>query len=177
MKKTLLAMGLSIAMLAAPAIAHVGHDHGDAPQPAGRASPRIEAHSEDFELVGALNGTKLRMWLDRFATNEPVVKAKLAVESESYKADAAEIEPGVYEVDLGALAKPGKVQLVFAVSAQPADDLLEGELVIEAEPTLLAPRRSMAPWAILGIAAAASFVVVALAAFLMRIGRRKGAKR
>lgn len=174
MRRGLAALACAALLAMAPAAAHVGHDHGETSQRAATAAPRIEAHSEDYELLGALNGTRLRIWLDRFASNEPVAGARLAVESGSFKADARELEPGVYEVDLGTLAQPGRLPLIFAVFAKPADDLLEGELEIPAvAPAAPAARARTAPWTVLGVAAIASLLVVTLAAWLMR----KGAKR
>ena len=60
--------------------AHEGHDHGP-PQAAtgGAAAPRIAVHSESYELVGILKGDQLVIYLDRFASNEPVTAATVAV--------------------------------------------------------------------------------------------------
>ena len=59
-----------------------GHDHGDAPAAAvGTASPRVSAHSDLFELVGTVDSGELKIHLDRYATNEPVLDAKIEVEA------------------------------------------------------------------------------------------------
>ena len=43
------------------------------------SNPRVAAQSDAYELVGVLRGGRLRVYLDRFATNEPVTDAKIAV--------------------------------------------------------------------------------------------------
>ena len=68
------ALALAVSLMALPqaGMAHPGHD--DAPEPvATTGSPRTEAHSDDFELVAIAAGPHtLTIWLDRFATNEPL---------------------------------------------------------------------------------------------------------
>ena len=61
-----------------PAFAEEGHDHGnEAAVEQGAASPRFEAHSDLFELVGIAENGQLTVYLDRYAPNEPVVDAKV----------------------------------------------------------------------------------------------------
>ena len=45
----------------------------------GPLAPRVSARSEIFELVGILRGERLVIYLDRFASNEPVTTADIAV--------------------------------------------------------------------------------------------------
>ena len=59
--------------------AHEDHDHGPAEAIAGQLAPRVAARSELFELVGILRGERLVIYLDRFASNEPVTSADIAV--------------------------------------------------------------------------------------------------
>ena len=75
-----LALSAAVA-LAAPAAAHEGHDHG-APvaAPAAAAAPRFVAATELFELVGALEGRRLRLWLDRTDSNAPVLGATIELD-------------------------------------------------------------------------------------------------
>ena len=55
-----------------------GHDHGEAPTAAtGTAAPRLTSHSDLFELVGMVEGNEMKIYLDRFTTNEPVTDAKI----------------------------------------------------------------------------------------------------
>ena len=64
----------------APASAHEGHDHGEQPPVSAGALPRGEADSDVFEIVAIVRGENLEIYLDRFATNEPVTGATLEVE-------------------------------------------------------------------------------------------------
>lgn len=109
------------------------HSHGDASAPSVVATPqplRVEAVSELFELVGAMEGDKLVIHLDRFSTNEPVTGATLSVEGGPLKASTAVEREGVYTVAAAGLVAPGTHSLVFTVQAGQASDLLTGELVV-----------------------------------------------
>jgi hypothetical protein len=101
---------------------------------AGAALPRVEAQSELFELVAQLKRGELSILVDRYETNEPVLNAKLDVESGTLKATAAfRAEAGDYVVTdttlLKALAAPGEHALVFTLVAGADADLLDGTLV------------------------------------------------
>jgi hypothetical protein len=116
-----------------PAFAHEGHDHGDAPKPVplAAAAPRFEAASEEFELVGILQGRALTLYLDHYASNAPVEKAKLEVEAGTRKMQAKESGPGVYRLEL-IDARPGRHGLVFTIQAGDSVDLLTISLDIPA---------------------------------------------
>ena len=59
------------------AFGHGGEDHGAPPPPVSPGvAPRALAATEEFEVVAALEGKQLVVYVDRFASNEPVVKAK-----------------------------------------------------------------------------------------------------
>jgi hypothetical protein len=123
-----------VGWLLAPSLsAHEGHDHGEAPKPppVADAAPRFEAASEEFELVGILQGRALTLYLDDFASNAPVQKAVLELEAGTQKAQAREIEPGTYRLEL-ADAKPGRHSLVFSLQVGEASDLLTANLDIPA---------------------------------------------
>lgn len=79
------------------------------------------------------------MLIDRYASNEPVLNARLEVESGPLKAVAAfRAEPGDDVVTdaalLKALAAPGEHGLVFTLVAGQDSDLLDGTLVRPARP-------------------------------------------
>jgi hypothetical protein len=155
-----------------PAFADDGHNHGAEPAAAeGRASPRVEAHSDLFELVGVVEKGQMTVYLDRYATNEPVTNAKIEFESGENKGVAAAQPDGTYVIKFDALSKPGELPFSFTVAAGSDTDLLAGELHIE-DPHAHeeAPGRPWARWA--GFAAAA---FAALAAALY--ARRKFASR
>ncbi len=139
----LIAAALSALMLVAASSAKAGPgahgpngEHLDAPitMPAASVLPRVEAKSEAFELVAVLRTGELVIMVDRFESNEPVLGAKLEVESGALKAVAAfRAEQGDYAVTdaamLKALAAPGEHGLVFTLVAGQNSDLLDGTLL------------------------------------------------
>ncbi len=123
-------------VLAAPGAHGPNGEHLDGPTTVRAASalPRVEAKSEAFELVAELRASELAILIDRYESNEPVLGAKLEVESGSLKAVAAfRAEQGDYVVTdaamLKALAAPGEHGLVFTLVAGKDSDLLDGTLV------------------------------------------------
>ena len=122
---------LMLLILPATGIADEGHDQrGPAPAASATLAPRIEAQSEAFELVAILEGGKLTLYLDRFASNEPVPNARIEIESGAFKAVAQAGDAGTYTAPADALAKPGQYPLVFTVQADDAADLLNGTLTV-----------------------------------------------
>jgi cobalt-zinc-cadmium efflux system membrane fusion protein len=136
----LVGLGL-LTTLAAGALAHEGHDHG-APPPAAvtTSNPRVTAQSDAYELVGVLRGERLGLYLDRFATNEPVTDAKIAVTvggDEEVQAERG--SDGTYSLTSAKFAGEGPLELIFAVTAPAGDDLLIGTLQLPAKPAVAAP--------------------------------------
>lgn len=134
-----LLLTLNTVALAAPGAHGPNGEHLDAPTTtyAASALPRLEAKSEAFELVAELRATELVIVVDRYETNEPVLGAKLEVESGGAKAVAAfRPEQGDYAVTeaalLNALAAPGEHGLVFTLVAGNESDLLDGTLIAQA---------------------------------------------
>ncbi len=127
-----LAAGLvAAALVAAPAHAGEGHDHGDtAPATVGQALPRFSAVSETFELVGVLSGRQLTLYLDRFADNSPVRGAQIELEIGGTKFKAEKQGEDEYEVVLPAAPKEGVLPVTATVMAGNEADLLAGELDI-----------------------------------------------
>lgn len=128
--------GLAIAIVAlyaafAPAFASPGHDHG--PEPAGSASvatPRVAMTSENFQLVGIVEGEVMVLYLDRASDNEPVTTAKIEI---SLNGDAIEatLQPdGVYEVASPLLKKAGQIEVLATIANDDMSDLLVGSLNI-----------------------------------------------
>jgi hypothetical protein len=73
-----------IGLQVAPSRAHEGHDHAEPKLVAAAgATVRGEAASASFELVAVARGDVLAIYLDRFATNEPVEGATINVETPS----------------------------------------------------------------------------------------------
>ncbi|MBC7734898.1 MAG: hypothetical protein H7306_23885 [Bacteriovorax sp.] len=122
--------------LAGPGAHGPNGEHLDGPTTVRAASalPRVEAQTDTFELVAELRPSELVIVIDRFESNEPVLGAKLEVESGTLKAVAAfRAEQGDYAVTdaalLKALAAPGEHGLVFTLVAGKESDLLDATLV------------------------------------------------
>ena len=122
----------TLMLLLTPAVwASPGHDHGDAPAASvGTASPRVTSHSDLFELVGVVDKGEMTIFLDRYATNEPVKDAKIDVEIGNIKGVAAVQPDGSYLFKNDVLAKPGELAVSFTVIAGKDADLLAGDLKI-----------------------------------------------
>lgn len=155
LRKVLLALAAGMLINACPAWAgpgahgpngeHLDPDtsaHGDAASSA--ALPRFDAQSDVFEVVGQMNlphgdGPKaepgeLSLLIDRFDTNEPVLKASVEVASGNVKAVATFHEDhGDYSVTdpalLAKLSQPGSHPLVITIESGDDADLLDGKLV------------------------------------------------
>jgi hypothetical protein len=122
--------------LAAPGAHGPNGEHLDSPSTARAASslPRVEAKSDAFELVAELGANALVIVVDRYESNEPVLGAKIEVETGSQKAVAEfRAEQGDYAVTdtamIKTLGEPGEHGLVFTLVAGKDSDLLDGTLV------------------------------------------------
>ena len=114
--------------------AHGDEDHGaPAPSVTRSVAPRAVASSEEFEAVAVLEGKKLLLHLDRFASNAPVTGAKVEIEGGGLKGTAAETSPGVYALDAASIA-PGKHPLTISIEAGESADLLSATLDIAPAP-------------------------------------------
>lgn len=151
---SVLALALSAA---APNLwAHGDEPHGDEPHPTGAAvaaGPRFESATEAFELVGRLEDGVLTLFINRFATSEPVLRAKVELEAGDRKAVAAyDDAQGSYAVRepafVKALGRPGSHALVVTVTAGDEADLLETTLNI-AEEAAHAPAGGRPGWPVL----------------------------
>lgn len=141
-----------------------GHDHGPAAA-TGEASPRFEAHSDLFELVGVAEKGQLTVYLDRYATNEPIVGARIEYESGTRKGVAAAQPDGTYAIRFESLDRPGQFPFSFTVSAGSDTDLLAGDLVIaDANAGAEAPTRTWRWWLGIGAAGLAALALLAFAA-------------
>lgn len=122
--RALRALAMTAALSAAIASAHEGHDHEQQPPVSAGAPPRGEADSNAFEIVAIARGENLEIYLDRFATNEPVIGATLEVESPGGPVKAAAGADGTYRVAAPWLAKGGRTDLIFTVTAGDTTDIL-----------------------------------------------------
>lgn len=111
-----------------------GHDHGEAaPNVAGPALPRFTAVSEQFELVGVVNGTQVTFYLDHADSNAPVKDAKLSVELGGTQLDVKRHADGEFEAELAQPLKPGVIPVTATVTTPKDTDLLAGELDLHEE--------------------------------------------
>lgn len=110
--------------------AHGDEDHGAAPAPLPTTSHavRLASTSDQFELVGVLEGKVLTLYLDQYGTNAPVTQAQIELESTGWKGVAHEVAPAVYTVSADALAQPGKHPIAITVQAGDAMDLMDATL-------------------------------------------------
>lgn len=97
--------------------------------------PVVTADSESFELVGRLEAEGLVIFVDRAASNQPVLNASLEVEQAGQKTIAS-FRPafGDYLIAdanwLKTLRQPGEYALAFTLQASDEADLLAADLVV-----------------------------------------------
>jgi len=136
--------------LSPPLWPHAGHDHDAGPDIAVPLDPRAEAHSDGIEMVLVLEGSELLIYLDDFATNEPIGDAEVLVETMAEtgpREDPAVADSdGVYRLETPWLAKPGRHDLMVSVQDPRRFDLLTARLEVptpvqspEAHPILERP--------------------------------------
>ena len=142
-------------VVAAPLLAHEGEDHG-APtvSPSSTVAPRTQTSSDDFELVAVLKDDKLVVYLDRYATNEPVENADIELDVGAVKIKPKVLPKGIYEFAAETFIAPGKYSLVFTIVAGETTDLLDAVLEGGADANLLEHSRAWTTWTIWGGAAA-----------------------
>jgi membrane fusion protein, heavy metal efflux system len=150
---------------------HGGHGTPSSALPATLA-PRVDAQSESFELVGMLEGEKLTLYLDRFATNEPITNAAIEIESGAFKATAQSSGEGTYTASAAALTKPGQYPLVFTIRATDETDLLNGTLDVSPPPGAVSHPHNWAEWLVWIIGALAALAGIA---WLLRRRMARGA--
>ncbi|MGQ0835287.1 MAG: hypothetical protein ACT4O5_10275, partial [Gammaproteobacteria bacterium] len=175
MKLTIVA-GVALMVCCAPgAIAHGDEDHAEAP--AGTvdfsSGPRLEAHTETFELVANVIDHRLSVMVDRYETNEPVLGGTLEIESGELEA-TARFDPaqGDYVVEdedfIHAISAPGKHPMVFTLVVGDESDLIEGTLDVAV------PVNSR-DWSLLAWAGGVAALALAGAAFVA-LRRRQSAR-
>jgi RND family efflux transporter MFP subunit len=155
-------------MLAGIAHAHGGNDHSHADEPAPVAAahtPQVELSGGGIELVGLIADRTLKIYLDRYETNDAIAGAEIKVVADGIAAGAAkEVAPGLYHLAAPWADEPGHKPLKFAITVGGAQTNLEGELDVPAT----APETT--PAAVTWIALAASPVTWILAALAAAVG-------
>ncbi len=135
LKKRFCAFGLLVAMAMPVSLrAGPGHDHGTEAAEAtvaAPASPRFEAVSDRFEVVGRLDGENLRLWVDDWATNAPIENASVNVTIGPRKALAKAEANGTYVLPFPEHDTPGTYPVTISLRGEGEPALLGGSLVID----------------------------------------------
>jgi len=159
--------------------AHGGEDHGDTAMAVNATGlPRVEAHTDLFELVGQLDAQGLSLLIDRYDSNAPVLGAKVTVESGGIEA-AATFRAGhgdytVTDERLLALLRQGQEHaLVFTITLGDDSDLLDATL---RRPVMVIPTEHATglPWGqlLVGLAVLAALLAAAYV-YLQRRARAR----
>lgn len=161
-------LALAAALCAVAALAGPGHEHDHGPSPAaGQASPRFEARSDLFELVGIVDGDALVLYLDRFETNEPVTAATLEIEllaagNAPLTAVLTAQADGTYVFKSERWRNPGEYAFQIGVTAGQDVDILAGNLTIAAPADVSAGSAGVrSGWLAAGAAALLALVLAA----------------
>lgn len=170
----------ALAALALLAPAHAGpghdHDHGDATAVSPTALPRFAATSDDFELVGVLQGQHLSLYLDRAPDNSPVDAAQITLEVNGAAVPVQAHGTGEYEATLPQPLPDGEHAIAATVVAGAQSDLLAATLDLhgnEAAHADAAPAwRKALPW---GAGLAVLAAALAMVFVLMQRARRRAA--
>lgn len=121
-------LGSTLLATQLPAVAGEGHDHGDAPAAAsGTALPRFTATSDQFELVGVINGKDVTLYLDGFADNQPVRDARIELTLAGSKLEAQK-HGDDYEVTLPQTPAAGEWPVTARVTVGALTSELKGDL-------------------------------------------------
>jgi len=181
------AFAVALSLSIAPASAHEGHDHGAAALPAaaaGTLSPaaRAEVVGTAFELVAVADGTSLTLYLDAFATNEPLVGADIALETPSGPLKAT-ADGDRYRLEAPFLARPGRFDLIATVALGTELEILPLTLVTTAAAapagadgapaSWLPALPGWAPWSVVLLAGSGAGLLLGIA--VGRRGRRAAA--
>lgn len=113
-------------------LAHEGEDHGDEKAvilAITAPSGQLETRTADIELVAAAANDDLTIWIDRWATGEPIANAAVSVTIDG-KRVIARPAGGTYILSAPALDVAGDHRLSFIVSQGGAIDTMSGTLNI-----------------------------------------------
>lgn len=159
-----LGVALMFGALTLGARAGDGHDHGDAPPSAsGPSLPRFTAVSDQFELVGVLDGRRLTLYLDHAPDNRPVKDATLELEFGGAKLPVQPHGDGEFEATLTDEPKEGVIAVTATVVAGSDSDLLAGELDVHHEEPAAAS--TVSPWKAYAAWGAVTLAALALAGY------------
>jgi cobalt-zinc-cadmium efflux system membrane fusion protein len=144
----------------AQSYAHDGHNHDEPLRTSTPVAPRGEAASSDFELVAILRNAEVVVYLDRFATNEPVTNAAIEALTPAGSETAVANADGTYRLPAKWADGRDHYDLIFTVTLGETSDVFPVTIVVPAPRSDAADTKSMPVWA-----AAVIALVVALLAF------------
>lgn len=144
------------------AFAHGGEDHGDtsAAPVATSSLPKIEAKSDQVELLGIYENGGLTLFLDDFNTNAPITGAAVEVSVDTQSEKAMESAPGVYRITLPVLEKPAVHALVFTIEGEQLGDLLDGKLDTRKPAAEAVHAHSLFSWREWGVGIAVALLII-----------------
>ena len=146
-----------------------GHDHGDAaPMATGAGSPRVSSHSDLFELVGIVDAGAMTIYIDRYATNEPVTGANVEVEAGAAKGVATPQPDGTYRFEHAVFKEAATLAVSFTVVAGAESDLLAGDLTLTDPLAGHGDEHAARPWLRWAAYAAGALALLAVASVMMR---------
>ena len=114
----------------------------------------------------------MKIYLDRFATNEPVTDAKIEVEIGNIKGIAAAQADGSYIFKNDVFTKPGDLSVSFTVIAGKDADLLAGDLKIDGPIDDHVHDENAKPWLRWAANAGGALLLAAIVFVAMRRRRR-----
>lgn len=121
-------------LLGNPAWAGPGHDHGEStPAAPTSAFPRFTASSDDFDLVGVLQGHRLTVYLDHAPDNRPVENGQLTLEVAGQALPLTPQEAGTFVADWPENLESGEVAITAVIQVYTQSDLLVAELDLHNE--------------------------------------------
>lgn len=167
-KLALLAAIVLTGLVVSPLAAHEGHDHEEAPRTLAPVAPRGEAHAGDFELLAILRDGELVIYLDRFATNEPVLDAEIEALTPAGSEKPTKNADGTYRLPAKWTVKGDHIDLIFTVTAGDASEVLPVTIAQTAAHTDAPAARGISLLTATGIAILAALGAFAAAIFVMR---------
>jgi len=121
---------IAMLVLAAPVLAHEGHDHG--PAPAAAADASLSGHSERLEIVARQVGDDVVVTIDRRDSNAPVDASLVSVQSEGKTALLRQTGPGTFAAKAALLGAPGAHQITIVAALDGREERVAGSLVTAA---------------------------------------------
>lgn len=161
------------------ALAHAGHDHGEAaPAIRGELLPRATTHTDLFEIVVVAAEGQLIVFLDHYVGNTPVTGAEIELLIEGELGDSSEIAPGIYTFAWTPPAGAASLDVTAVVTAASGSDLLLASLALP--PPAEEPMRAVT---VLGsfsinlqtLLVLIAFLLGATASYLLLLRQRPGA--